>query len=234
MINSKIIKKRAIQKGADIRGIAPVARFVNAPKGFHPCDIYPDCKSAIVFASHFSLSTLHARTNVPYTFIRNMMVNKLDGIEYHLSQELETEDIPSIPIPSAEPYEYWDPDKRHGSGILSLKHAGQLAGLGVIGKNTLLINDKYGNMIWLGAILVPIDLEPDPLASYEGCIPECTLCIDSCPQHALDGTTINQKLCRERSNSTTEGGGWVLSCNICRKVCPNHKGLPTVERFNTE
>nr|MDO8082586.1 epoxyqueuosine reductase [Candidatus Freyarchaeota archaeon] len=225
MITSKIIKERAVQEGADICGIAPVARFADAPKGFHPCDIYPDCKSVIVFASHFPLSTLQARTNVPYTFIRNMMVNKLDGIAFHLSQWLEREDILSIPIPSADPYEYWDPDKKHGRGILSLKHAGQLAGLGVIGKNTLLINDKYGNMIWLGAILVSINLEQDPLASYEGCIPECTLCIDSCPQHALDGVTINQKLCRERSISRTDGGGWVLSCNICRKVCPNHKGL---------
>lgn len=225
MINSKIIKKRAIQEGADICGIAPVARFANAPKGFHPCDIYVDCKSVIVFASHFPLSTLQATTNVPYTFVRNMMVHKLDGIAFNLSQWLEKENIMSIPIPSADPYEYWDSDKRQGRGILSLKHAGQLAGLGVIGKNTLLINDKYGNMIWLGAILVPIDLEPDPIASYESCIPKCTLCIDSCPQHALDGITINQKLCRERSTSTTEGGGWVLSCNICRKVCPNINGL---------
>jgi len=225
MINSKIVKAKAIQKGADICGIAVVARFANAPKGFHPCDIYPDCKSVIVFASHFPRSTLQARTTVPYTLIRNMMVNKLDGIAFHLSQELETEDITSIPIPSADPYEYWDPDQKHGKGILSLKHAGYLAGLGVIGKNTLLINDKYGNMIWLGAILVSIDLEPDPVASYEGCIHECTLCIDSCPQHALNGVTINQKFCRERSNSSSDGGGWIIKCNICRKVCPNHEGL---------
>ena len=56
-------------------------------------------------------------------------------------------------------------------------------------------------MIWLGAILLSIDLEPDPVASYEGCDSQCTLCIDSCPQHALDGITIEQKLCRERSIS---------------------------------
>jgi len=222
MINSKIVKERVVQKGADICGIVPAARFADAPKGFHPCDIYPDCKSVIVFASHFPASTLQARTNVPYTFTRNMMVNKMDLISFHLSSELEREGITSISIPSAEPYEYWDSDRTHGRGILSLKHAGFLSGLGVLGKNTLLINDRYGNMIWLGAILVPVELEPDPIASYEGCIPECTLCIDSCPQHALDGITIDQKRCRERSISCTDGGGWVLSCNICRRVCPNH------------
>ena len=226
MLSSRTIKKKAIQYGADICGVAPVARFVDAPKGFHPCDIYPDCRSVVVFASHFPLSTLQAKTNAPYTLVRNRMVDKLDWISFHVSGELETEGVVSVPIPSAGPYEYWDAGRNHGRGILSLKHAGILAGLGVFGKNTLLMNERFGNMIWLGAVLVSIDLEPDPIASYESCTSECTLCIDSCPQHALDGITIDQKLCRERSNSCTDGGGRVLSCNICRKVCPYHKGLP--------
>jgi epoxyqueuosine reductase len=230
MISSKTIKKKIIQYGADICGVAPVARFRDAPKGFHPCDIYPDCRSVVVFAVHFPLSTLQAKTNAPYTLVRNRMVDKLDGISFGVSGELETGGVVSIPIPSAEPYEYWDADRNHGGGILSLKHAGFLAGLGVLGKNTLLINERFGNMIWLGAVLVSIDLEPDPIASYEGCISGCTLCIDSCPQHALDGITIDQKLCRERSNSCTDGGGLVLSCNICRKVCPYHKGLLKKQR----
>jgi epoxyqueuosine reductase len=225
MISSRTIKKRIIQYGAAICGVAPVARFADAPKGFHPCDIYPDCRSVIVFASRFPLSTLQAETNAPYTLVRNRMIDKLDGISFNVSGELETKGVVSVPIPSADPYEYWDADRNHGRGILSLKHAGVLAGLGVLGKNTLLINERFGNMIWLGAILVSIDLEPDPIASYEFCISGCTLCMDSCPQHALDGITIDQKLCRERSNSYTDGGGWVLSCNICRKSCPYHKGL---------
>ncbi len=230
MINSTPIKKRIIQYGADICGVAPVARFVDAPKGFHPCDIYPDCRSVVVFASCFPLSTLQARTNVPYTLVRNKMVERVDWISLHVSGELEKKGVVSVPIPSADPYEYWNTDQNHGRGILSLKHAGALAGLGILGKNTLLINERFGNMIWLGAMLVSVDLEPDPIASYEGCNSGCTLCIDSCPQRALDGITIDQKLCRERSNSYTKGGGWVLSCNICRKICPYHSGLPKKTR----
>jgi epoxyqueuosine reductase len=223
--SSRAIKKRITQYGADICGVAPVTRFVNAPKGFHPCDICPDCKSVAVFASRFPLSTLQARTNAPYTLVRNKMVEKVDWISFNVSNELETEGIVSVPIPSADPYDYWDADRTHGRGIMSLKHAGVLAGLGVLGKNTLLMNDRFGNMIWLGAILVSVDLQPDPIASYEGCNSGCMLCIDSCPQHALDGITIDQKLCRERSISYNYGGGWVLSCNICRKICPYHNGL---------
>ena len=225
MKNSEAIKKIAIQKGVDICGIASISRFDNAPKGFHPRDIYPDCNSVIVYASHFPLSTLKAKTNSPYTFVRNNLVQKLDSISFNLSDQLETEGMGSVPVPSAEPYDYWNAEKNHGRGILSLKHAGALAGLGVIGKNTLLLNDRYGNMIWLGAILVSADLEPDPIASYKGCGEKCHICIDLCPQSALDGTTINQKLCREHSISCTDGGGWVLSCNICRKICPNHSGV---------
>ncbi len=224
MINSKNIKKMVNQKGAEICRIAPVSRFENAPEGFHPQNIYPDCRSVIVFASHFPLSTLRSITNSPYTFVRHKMVDKLDNISFCLSDELERYNILSIPIPSAAPYDYWDSDRRHGRGILSLKHAGALSGLGVIGKNTLLINDRYGNMIWLGAVLVSVDLEPDPISSREVC-KKCTVCIDSCPQKALDGTNFDQKLCREASVSSTEGGGWVLSCNICRKICPYHAGI---------
>jgi epoxyqueuosine reductase len=226
MISSGTIKNRTIQYGADICGIAPVDRFAGAPEGFHPCDIYPDCRSVVVSATRFPLSTLQAKTNAPYTLVRNKLVDKVDWISFNISNELEREGIVAIPIPSAGPYDYWDAERNHGRGILSLKHAGVLAGLGVLGKNTLLMSERFGNMIWLGAVLVSIDLEPDPVASYEVCDSECTLCMDSCPQQALDGITIDQKLCRERSISYNYGGGTVLSCNICRKVCPYHKGLP--------
>ena len=228
MIDSKTIKKSATRYGADICGVAPVTRFADAPKGFHPCDIYPDCKSVVVFAAHFPVSTLQAKTNSPYTLVRNKMVEKVDRISFNVSSELETEGGVSIPIPSADPYDYWDADRIHGRGIMSLKHAGVLAGLGILGKNTLLMNERFGNMIWLGAILVSVDLRPDPIASYEDCCSECTLCIDSCPQHALDGITIDQESCRQRSISHTPGGGWVLSCNVCRKACPHHAGLAKI------
>ncbi len=224
MITSEDMKRKTIEAGADICGIASVSRFEKAPKGFHPCDILPDCRSVVVFACRFPLSTLKVRTNSPYTLVRNMMVRKLDQISFRLTEELENEGVVSIPIPSADPYDYWDPQQNHGRGILSLKHSGVQAGLGGMGKNTLLMNDRFGNMMWLGAVLVTTDLEPDPVALYEVCVEKCSVCIDSCPQKALDGTTINQKLCRERSVTSTGGGGWVLSCNVCRKVCPNHNG----------
>jgi epoxyqueuosine reductase QueG len=52
-------------------------------------------------------------------------------------------------------------------------HTAVRAGLGQMGKNTLLINDQLGNMLWLGAVLVAKELEPDLIADYQACIPGC-------------------------------------------------------------
>ena len=94
-----------------------------------------------------------------------------------------------------------------------------------MGRNTLLINETFGNMIWLGAVLVSEALAPDPVAAFSVCGDGCGLCLEACPAHALDGVTIDQKRCRERMITTTGGGGWVLSCNTCRVVCPHVTGM---------
>jgi epoxyqueuosine reductase len=239
MIDAAVIKRMATEKGAALCGIAPVERFADAPEGFHPVDIFPGCKSVVVLASPFPASGLQCSTNAPYTFVRNMMVERMDRTSFLLAAELEQEGIAAVPIPSAEPYDYWDEERKHGRGILSLKHSAQLAGLGTLGKNTLLINKTYGNMIWLGAVLVSVALVGDEIAAVEGCLPDCVLCLEQCPQHALDGKTIDQKSCRALSISSTPGGGYVLSCNICRKVCPSRTGIkrktgPTEHTKDTE
>ncbi|NPV69256.1 MAG: epoxyqueuosine reductase [Firmicutes bacterium] len=224
-VDAPYVKSAAARLGADLCGIAPVARFENAPEGFHPQDILRGSKSVAVLAARFPRSCLRSSSPIPYTFARNMMVHKMDSISFRLCEDLEACGIDSVSVPASDPYEYWDPARRHGRGILSLKHAGQIAGLGKIGKNTLLVNETYGNMIWMSAVLVSEELEADRLADYEPCMPGCSLCLEACPAGALDGVTIDQRRCRERSNRCTEGGGFYLSCHECRTVCPNHLGL---------
>lgn len=104
-----------------------------------------------------------------------------------------------------------------------MKHAGELAGLGFIGKNTLLVNQEFGNMIWLGGVLVSLDLQPDDLSSH-GCLKGCDICLKGCPVGALDGVTIDQKKCREHSFDWSPGGGMIYTCNRCRVLCPLHGG----------
>lgn len=223
-LNSTDVKKIASELGADLCGIASIDRFEQAPKGFHPRDVLPGCQAVIVLACRFLTSTLFAKSTIPYTDVRNELSRKMDCLAINLSYQLETRDVLAIPINAIGPTE-WDATSNKSRGILSLKHAAVLAGLGKIGKNTPLINAQYGNMIWLSAVLLSERLEPDPLAEYKACLSDCTLCLESCPIQALDGVSMNQKACWEYAFGSHNGGEWRIKCFICRQICPHCLGI---------
>lgn len=223
-MDSKTIKNITAKLGADLCGIASVERFQNAPAGFNPLDIYSGCKSVIVFAKRVPSGALYAENCIPHTYLSEVIVQEVNRLGAQLCLTLEDLGIISIPIPSDDPSEYWEAENQYVKGILSLRHAGYLAGLGVMGKNTLLVNEKYGNMIQMGAVLVDIELESDPIVDFPVCRENCSLCIDKCPQKALDGETVNQKNCRVLSNFVTERGFVLKKCHLCRSICPNALG----------
>lgn len=224
-ISADEIKYRAKELGADLCGIASVERFADAPSGFHPTDILKACKSVIVIAMRIPVNTLISSSQAIYTFTHTRVFDKINSITFAIAIELEKWGSCAVPVPASEPYEYWDDSRQHGQGILSLKHAAVRAGLGQMGKNTLLVNDQCGNMLLLGAVLLGEEIEPDLLATYQACIPGCRICLDACSVSALDGNTIVQRKCRSICGKTTQGGGFVYNCNLCRKLCPHHQGI---------
>ena len=225
MVTAIEIKSTALELGADLSGIAPVDRFSSAPKGFHPNDIYGGCQSVLVFAKRLPAGSLFASSCIPYTYINRLITEEVDALTLTLSRKLDALGVKNVPVPSDDPSEYWEPDRTYARGILSLRHAGLLAGLGVLGKSTLLINDRLGNMIQLGALLLNAKLEGDLLATYEACKENCQLCIQSCPSSALDGKTVSQQACRPMSNYKNERGFVLKKCWECRRVCPNYSGI---------
>jgi len=225
MVKASEVKRTVEEMGADICGIASADRFSDAPKGFRPTNIYDKCKSVVVFARKLPTEALFASNCVPYTFVNMMMTLEVDRLIVSVALKLEEMGLGVVPIPSDDPYEHWEAERSYGRAILSLRHAGYRAGLGVLGKNTLLMNKDYGNMIQLGAVLVDAELEADPIATYEGCLPDCRLCLDSCPEGALDGESVNQQLCRPVSNFITEKGYNLKKCYACRSICPNAVGI---------
>ena len=223
-MNAKLLKSLVLESGVDLCGIAPVERFQAAPEGFRPTDIYPSATSVLVIAKRVPQAALLSRSPVPYKFASNVVLDDVLRITCDLSLRLQDLGVAAVPIPS-EPYEYWDAEKKEGRGILSLKHAGHLAGLGILGKNTLLTNNKLGNRITLGALLLNVSLKGDPIAEYRICKEDCNACITNCPASALDGKSVVQKLCREKSQLTTPKGYSLYVCNTCRTVCPSGEGL---------
>ena len=225
MITKNKIKEVAFKNGVDLFGVASVDRFENAPKGFHPKDIYSKTKTVIAFAIKLPTETLYADNPVPYTHVNTLAMQKMDLITYDISTELDKLGLKNILIPTDDPYLYWDNEKQEGRAILSLRHVGYLAGLGKLGRNNLLINKNYGNMIQIGALLTNEIFESDPLADYEVCPPNCRICLDNCPQNALTGETVIQKECRPISNFKTEKGFTIKKCFECRKKCPRVLGI---------
>ncbi len=219
------IKRLAVTLGADRCGIADLVRFSDAPEGFRPTDIYPGCRSVVVFLKRMPPVAILSSNPIPYTHNAALLYQEIDRIGLNLSYLLEKQGILSMPVPCDVPYLYWDPERMHGMGILSMRHAGRNAGLGFLGRNTLLINPELGNMVYIGALLTNAELEPDPLTQGLSCPDGCSLCLDACPVNALDGTTVNQKLCRGISCPKHARGWELYTCNECRKVCPLRSGI---------
>lgn len=215
------IKEIAYSLGADLCGIAGIDRFSEAPKGYHPLDVFPECKSVISFACRFPIGALKCNTFAVYTRIRNSLTPKMDAIALDLCIRLEEEGILAVPIPTNE--SEWDASTNRWRSIISQKHAAQAAGLGTIGRHSLLITPEYGSMVWLGAVLVDAELEPDPLS--EPVCTNCNLCVKACPVNALEQPEINQGACWDHAfGEDKEKQDWRISCHKCRDICPYNLG----------
>lgn len=221
----EVIRKDVLALGADVCGFAAVERFEQAPIGFHPRDLYDSCESVISFGIALPKGLLDVKPDLLYGYFNYQVCPKIDEIALKTAKIIEdTYGGRAVPVPSDGPYEYWDSEKKEGRGLLSLKHTAVNAGLGTMGKNTLLLTKKYGNRLILGAVLTNLTLQSDSMAEPL-CTDGCNLCLKSCPVGALDGKTAVQKLCRESAYGKNERGYDTVVCNRCRSVCPRRYGI---------
>jgi epoxyqueuosine reductase len=107
------------------------------------------------------------------------------------------------------------------------------SGLGWIGKNTNLINQKLGSFFFVGELIVDVPLPPDH-ATEDHC-GSCTRCIDACPTDAIypegfvdANKCISYWTIEHRGNDvptdlTQQFGAWIFGCDICQEVCPWNK-----------
>lgn len=121
---------------------------------------------------------------------------------------------------------------------IALKRAAVLAGLGRVGKNTLIAHPRLGSDVRWGAVLTDAPLTTNPAGNpMDGSLcGECEVCIKSCPAGALTPYKLDFDRCLVPALNRAEKGSeqWTLAqkhnrrldrdvhleCNLCQKVCP--------------
>ncbi len=101
------------------------------------------------------------------------------------------------------------------------------SGLGILGKNGLIINKKYGSYVFLGEIVTNLRVVADK--GGEKCR-DCGRCISACPinmrkEHCLSAVNQQKKLLNDTQVELIKQSGCVWGCDICSEVCPHNKDV---------
>lgn len=251
---SDTVRQRALELGFDLIGIAPAAppehadylltwlargyagemAYLERPdsvaKRLDPNRALHGARSIVCVAMNYN-DRNDGPTDMPS---RPVVSRYARGADYHAVFEEKLDDLSrslsGLLHGRARTLSYVD----YGP-VLERDHA-QRAGLGWIGKNTMLINPRIGSYFFLGEILTDVDLEPDEAFLPDHC-GTCERCIVACPTGAIRGSReIDARLCIAYLTIELRGpipsqlrslvGNRVFGCDICQEVCPWNRNAP--------
>ncbi|MDV0447067.1 Epoxyqueuosine reductase [Methanosarcinaceae archaeon Ag5] len=220
-LTKEIVKGYGMDAGAVVVGIAASQDFDLAPEGFKPTDVLPDCRSVIVLGATFSPDVFNSIDE--YTASRNAMLTTMTDMAKEVAKRIKADGYKTKAISAAGGKWIEGDGRKEHFGAISLKHAAEIAGLGVIGKNYLLTNPQYGTLLWFSAVLTDAELIPDEKIGFDMC-GSCNKCVEECPVGALDDpTAFGKKGCS--SFFVIENGKLRIKCFLCRTVCPHAFGI---------
>ena len=119
------------------------------------------------------------------------------------------------------------------------------AGLGWMGKHTNVITREYGSWVFIGELLLNLELEPDEEQIADQC-GSCTLCLEACPTGAIvepyvldanlciSHATIESRAATIRSDVAERLDGWLYGCDVCQDVCPWNHATPVTDEARFE
>jgi epoxyqueuosine reductase len=211
------VKELARSLGADVVGVAQADSFAKAPKGHHPEDLLRGAQSVIVMAMHLLDASFESAPSREYAITCHVASQELNRIAFRVARFLQDKGYRALQVPNSYPY-----DMERNIGDLSHRHAGQLAGIGVFGKNSLLLSAKFGSRIRLVSVITDAPLKADTPLNMDLCN-DCDKCLRACPVGALKGERIVDKpKCDAHHVEVGEKLqlGDLDICGVCIRVCP--------------
>jgi len=223
------------------RGYAGEMKYLSDPRRSDPQSVMPGVRGVIVCALNYN-SAFPKSTDVTAKQLsdesRGWISRYAWGRDYHdvLQDKLKVL-LAALRHRFPVPFEarlYAD------TGPVHERVLAKYAGLGWLGKNTLLLNQQLGSFMFLGALLTSLDLHPT-LDSAEAPPPDlcgsCRRCMDACPTGAfvepylMDARRCISYLTVELRGSIPEPlregmGTHVFGCDICQDVCPWNRRAP--------
>ena len=228
---SRALKEELItrlkQVGAyDVRIANPAIGFEHAIRDQHPLNLWPACKSVVVFAVAMSplVNNTYVGVRAPGDKERNVgpVPQDMQSCDFAMDR-LSRLFVASITLKGMTFL------SNHGYQVSFANPQSKLsafeAGLGVYGRSGLILHPELGNRMSIGTILTDAELQPDArLADFEPCR-NCDLCIRTCPAHAYNSekpypeSWSRAKCTAKRADLATEG----LYCHTCFAVCPSSR-----------
>ena len=132
------------------------------------------------------------------------------------------------------------------SNTLPERYIAYLAGIGFIGKNNLIITEKYGSFVFLGEIITDLEIDCEDLRNFEEInkfkeCKDCNNCYKSCPTKSINAVRKNSNICVSYLTQKKDLEdkyikllkGKVFGCDICQDVCPYNekKHFSKIEEF---
>jgi epoxyqueuosine reductase len=179
----------AESEGIPVMGVGPCTALENEPPGYRPRDLLRGAKSMVCFGLPVPDAVYVAGSHRIEIVWRsqNLYYRRLDTMSLRLAQTLEETGMRALPIFGCMPQAI---DKRGVLvGYLNMIRMAEVAGIGVIGRNGLLLNSRYGSRLMLGGVVTAADLPAarNHETQEPGCPADCRICLDACPVHAISG-----------------------------------------------
>ncbi len=229
-----------LRERVDAFGFAPVESFGEAPEDHHPSLMCKDAATVIVYgvtipravldSPSYGLHLLQRSYHTAYPY--------LDQVGLRLANRIEAEGFATAEIPSFAPMVF------HGVeswGLMSLKHAASLAGVGAFGRSEMVYHPRFGSLLRLGAVVTAAPLPGNEPMKEEPCPPECLACQEACPAGAFPDGSFQKMVCLGHTIKhaiyklalknaedlqyveriiNTAGYNYWIDCDECLKACP--------------